>query len=174
MTEYYDILVTVEDNDPIEVTITEADQIDVVLEGLTAVGPQGVTGVMGATGPGISTFDLPFVIDGNGSEIPVGVAGELFINNDLTLLGWTVLADQVGSIVIDIWKDTYENYPPTDDDSMPGASGNLPTISSEVKGQAVTLTDWSSVSLSEGDTLRFNVDSCSSITRATLILKVSF
>jgi len=174
MSEYYEVLVTIEDNDLIDVTISEADQIDVILEGLLAVGPQGVTGIQGMTGPGLSTFDLPFIIDGNGSAIIPGIVGDLIINNDLTILGWTVLANQVGSIVIDIWKDSYTNYPPTVDDSMPGVSGNKPTISSDVKGQALTLTNWSSVLLSAGDTLRFNVDSCTDITRVTVMLKVSF
>ena len=81
----------------------------------------------------------------------------------------TMMADQSGSIVVDIWKDTYANFPPTDADSITASAP--PTISSAQKSQDSTLTGWTT-SISAGDFLAFNVDSCSTITRVTISLKV--
>jgi len=80
-----------------------------------------------------------------------------------------MLADQSGSIVVDIWKDTYANFPPTDADSITASAP--PTISSAQKSQDSTLTGWTK-SISSGDILAFNVDSCATITRVTISLKV--
>ncbi|HVP86048.1 MAG TPA: DUF2793 domain-containing protein [Rhizomicrobium sp.] len=112
---------------------------------------------------------IAFVIDGGGSAITTGVKGDLIIPFDCTIASATVLADQSGSIVIDVWKDTYANFPPTSADSI--AASAKPTLSSAAKSQDATLTGWSTA-ISAGDTLRFNVSSASTVTRVTLILKV--
>jgi hypothetical protein len=83
---------------------------------------------------------------------------------------WTIIADQVGSIVIDIWKDTLANYPPTDLDSMTGSV--QPTITADDQASGATLTGWDTT-IDAGDVLYFNVDSCSTIQEATLILTVT-
>ena len=82
-----------------------------------------------------------------------------------------LLADNTGSMVVDIWKDTYANYPPTASPDSITASAK-PTLSSAIKSEDTTLTGWTT-SISAGDTLRFNVDSCSGITRAVLVLTVT-
>jgi hypothetical protein len=112
---------------------------------------------------------IAFVIDGGGAPIATGVKGDLMIPFDCAIASATVLADQSGSIVIDIWKDTYANYPPTSGDSI--AASAKPTLSGGAASQDTTLTGWTT-SISAGDTLRFNVDSASAVTRVTLILKV--
>ncbi|GAI37997.1 unnamed protein product [marine sediment metagenome] len=79
-------------------------------------------------------------------------------------------ADQTGSIVVDIWKDTYANFPPTDADSITASAP--PTISTAQKSQDSTLAGWTT-SIAAGDILAFNVDSCTTITRVTISLKVA-
>lgn len=111
---------------------------------------------------------IAFVIDGGGAEIADGVAGDLQIGFACTITGWTLLADQSGSIVVDIWKDTYANYPPTAADSITSAA--KPTITAATKGTG-SPTGWIT-SISAGDTLRFNVDSCNVIQRCTVVLTV--
>jgi hypothetical protein len=75
-----------------------------------------------------------------------------------------------GSIVIDVWKDTYGNFPPTALDTITGSE--KPTISSGVKGQDLGLSTWGSgKNVTAGDTIRFHVDSCTAITKATLVLQ---
>ena len=61
------------------------------------------------------------VIDGGGSTITTGVKGDVNCDFAFTIVQWALLADQSGSIVIDIWKDTYANYPPTVADTITAA-----------------------------------------------------
>lgn len=112
---------------------------------------------------------LNFVIDGGGSVIGTGIKGDVVFPFAATLLRATLLADQSGSIVVDIWKDTYANFPPTDADSI---TGTAPTISAATKSQDATLAGWTT-DITADDILRFNVDSCTSIQRVTLELKYS-
>jgi hypothetical protein len=81
-----------------------------------------------------------------------------------------MLADQSGSIVVDIWKDTYANYPPTVADTITAAA--KPTISATTKSQNATLTGWTTA-ITAGDTLRFNVDSITTCTRVLISLKIT-
>ncbi len=114
--------------------------------------------------------DITFIIDGGGSGITIGEKGHLEIPFACTIQRVTMEADQTGSIVVDIWKDTYANFPPTDADSITAAAP--PTISSAQKSQDSTLTGWTK-SISAGDILAFNVDSCTAITRVTISLKAA-
>jgi len=127
---------------------------------------QGGTGI--TNNPNV--LSITFIIDGGGSTITTGIKGDLTIPFACTISEWTLLANQSGSIVVDIWKDTYSNYPPTVADTITGSA--KPTISSATKGQSSTLTGWTA-SITAGNILRFNVDSVSSITRVTLSLKVT-
>jgi hypothetical protein len=72
--------------------------------------------------------------------------------------------------VVDIWKDTYGNYPPTVGDSITAAA--KPTITSSNKGQSSTLTGWNT-SINSGETLRFNIDSVTDINTLTIVLKIT-
>lgn len=118
----------------------------------------------------VSTTAVGFVIDGGGDEIETGIKGDLYIPFDCTITAVTMLADQSGSIVIDIWKDIYANYPPTNADSITASA--VPTITTDTDSQDTTLTGWTT-SISAGDTLRFNVDSVTDIERVTIILTVT-
>tara|TARA_R110000772_G_scaffold78559_2_gene168580 strand:- start:4974 stop:6959 length:1986 start_codon:yes stop_codon:yes gene_type:complete len=113
---------------------------------------------------------LGIVIDGAGTAITTGYAGELRIPYDCTISGVELMADQSGSIVIDVWKDTYANAPLTDADSITASAP--PTLSTAQKSVDSTLTGWTT-SLTKGDYLAFSVDSAATITRITLTLIVS-
>jgi hypothetical protein len=115
-------------------------------------------------------LSISFIMDGGGVALMAGVKGDLTIPFGCTITEWTLLADQSGSVVVDIWKDTYANYPPTVADTITGSA--KPTITTATKGQSSTLTGWTAT-INAGDTLRFNVDSATTITRVTLSLKVS-
>lgn len=112
---------------------------------------------------------ITYVVDGGGAVIATGVVGDLWVPFGVTILGATLLADQTGSVVVDIWSDAYGAYPPTDADSITGASP--PTITAGVKAQDTTLSGWTTA-LPGGNTLRFNIDSVSAITRLTIALRV--
>lgn len=130
-------------------------------------GPPGATGAAGSSS---RTTSMGIVLDGAGSALTTGIKGDLFVPVACTILSVTMLADQSGSIVVDVWKDTYANYPPTVADTITAAA--KPTISTATKSQDTTLTGWTTA-VSAGDTIRFNVDSITTITRLTLSLKVS-
>jgi hypothetical protein len=108
------------------------------------------------------TGTVNFVIAGT-----TGVKGDLELGFSGTWTAVRLFADQTGSIVVDIWKDTYANFPPTDADSITASA--QPTISTNVKSEDTTLTGWDTGFLA-GDILRVNVDSVTSITQATMSL----
>lgn len=120
--------------------------------------------------PATLSSTINFIIDGGGSAITTGIKGDIQIDFDCTINSVTLLADQSGSIVVDIWNDTYANYPATDADSITASA--VPTISTATKSTDATLTGWTTT-ISAGDILRFNVDSITTCTRVTLALKVT-
>ena len=126
-----------------------------------------------ADGAGAVAFEddkvsVNFIIDGGGSAITTGVKGYIEIPFAMEIEGVTMLADQSGSIVVDIWKDIYANYPPLDADSITASA--VPTISTAIKSQDLTLTGWT-VAVVAGDILGFNVDSITTIERVTMALR---
>lgn len=158
-------------------------------------GPTGATGASGSTGPAgpvissedasaeeiirqpyeptpnIKTRTVIVTIDGAGSVIATGVKGYIQSPVPLTILGWTIFAQDgnTGSIVIDIWSDTYANFPPTVADTITAAA--KPTISSAAKATSTTLTGWTTT-VPTGNFLGFNVDSITTFTKVTLELTV--
>lgn len=78
-------------------------------------------------------------------------------------------ADQVGNIVVDIWRDSYANFPPTVADTICG--GNKPTINAAQKYKDVALAGWT-LPVNKGDVFGFNVDSILTITQCTLMLGI--
>jgi hypothetical protein len=118
----------------------------------------------------LNTGAITLVIDGGGSAITTGVKGDISIPFACTITQVRLLADITGSTVVDIWKDTYANYPPTVADTITAAA--KPTISSSNKYEDSTLTGWTT-SVTAGDTLRFHVDSAATITRLTIVLRYS-
>lgn len=117
----------------------------------------------------LRVFTIAFIIDGGGAVIAVGEHGHLRIPIDCTIERVTLLADQTGSIKIDIWKDTYANFPPTNADTITG--GNEPEIVAGIKDEDSTLTNWTTT-IDADDILAYNVDSCATIQRVTVMLKV--
>lgn len=115
-------------------------------------------------------YTVPFIIDGGGAAIAVGVKGDIGpFDFAGTIERVTLLADQAGSIVVDIWKDSYANFPPTVADTITAAA--KPTLASATTSQDSTLTGWTTT-INDGDILRFNVDSATTVTRVTLTFKI--
>lgn len=127
----------------------------------------------GAGGAVVRTGSITMIVDNGSTTITTGVKGFLEIPFAATILGWTLLSTDAsatsGSIVVDIWKDIYANYPPTIGDVITASA--KPTISSSNKGQSSTLTGWTT-SIAAGDVLGFNVNSVTTLTKIALILKI--
>jgi len=117
---------------------------------------------------------LGIVIDGGGAVITTGVKGFLEVPWACTITQATVLSIDAavtsGSIVIDVWKDTYATYPPTVADTITASA--KPTLSSATKSQDATLTGWTT-SLAAGDILGFKVDSATAVLKVLLELRVT-
>lgn len=120
-------------------------------------------------------IDIPLLaaievfMDGRENVLSTGIKTYVEVPFDCEITEATMLARPSGSVVVDIWKDTYANHPPTDADSITASAP--PTITTGVKSKDTTLSGWTTA-LSEGDILAFNVDSCSVISQLTLSLKL--
>lgn len=113
---------------------------------------------------------INFVIDGGGAVIVSGQKGHVVVDFDCQILNWTILSDVSGSIVVDIWKSTYANFPPVVGGSI--AASAKPTLSSAQKNQNTTLTGWTTT-ITAGDILAYNVEATpATVTRVTVALRV--
>lgn len=137
--------------------------------GVGAPSETPVSGGLGFTGAGSLELtenqrlrSLPFTIYQNGSVLTAGIKADIYVPFSGTIIGVTLLADQTGSVVLDVWKKAYANYPPLLADTITASA--KPTLSSAVKYRDTTLTGWNT-SISAGDCLRLNFDSAGTITR---------
>ena len=111
---------------------------------------------------------IEFIIDGGGAVIEGGIKGDLEIPNNFEVEEVTMLADQSGSITVDIWMEQLSLFPPTDADSITASA--VPTITTDDNSQDTSLTGWTT-SLVGRETLRYNVDGTpTSIQRVTVSL----
>lgn len=148
------------------------------------IGPQGDTGPTGYTGPSggptgptgpSPDANIELVLDGAGSALTTGVKAYLRVGFNCTITVGTLLADQSGSVSVDLWKCTYAQFDagathPVVGDSIV-ASAPL-TLSSATKSEDSTLTGWTT-SVSQGDVIAVYLTSVSTITRLTVALRVT-
>jgi len=114
---------------------------------------------------------LEFVIDGGGAAITTGEKGHIMLpfNGTTTLI--YLLADQVGSIEVDLWRDYWQNFPPTVDDSI--TNGHVPAIVNDRIYWYSTGGWGSGREMNKYDVIAFNVNSCDTITRLTIYLMIT-
>jgi hypothetical protein len=111
--------------------------------------------------------DRQFVIGDGANAITTGVMGFMRFPEAFKITGVVLLADASGSIVVDIWKDTFANFPPTIADTITASA--KPTLSSAQSVKDETLTGWT-VDVAADDVLAFNVDSASTVKQVTIQL----
>lgn len=100
------------------------------------------------------------------NTITTGAKTWVRIPRNMTVTGWDITADQSSSIVLDVWYDSYANFPPTVADTIAGSE--KPTLTTAVKNQDVALGTWTDVTLVEGDYAKFSVDSVTSATHVVV------
>ena len=105
------------------------------------------------------------VIDNTPNVITTGFKGSVTMPYDGTISSWTIIGDQTGSTVVDIYKTTYAGYPGTAANSITG--GNDITLTNQSKNTSSTLTGWT-VSFSAGDIMQWNVDSVTTLNKITI------
>ncbi len=131
-----------------------------------------------ATGSGAAvtiTSAIVFRMDGGGAVITTGVKEYVQIPFACTLTEATMVADQSGSVVVNIWKCTYSQFDAGSTHPVAGdkiTSSTPPTISSTTKSQDATLSGWT-VAIAANDILAFVIDSCTTITKVDLTLRIT-
>lgn len=92
--------------------------------------------------------------------IEVASYGILIVPFAHTITGWEIeeMSDPPipCTIVMDVYKDTYANYPPTVVDTITGSE--KPTLTAAIKNTDLTLTTWTTAGAA-GSMYRFAVDS---------------
>jgi len=126
------------------------------------------TALGGGSGSSVRTVSAQF--GGPGGSISASDTVWVRVPYTGTITKVSLLADATGSIVIDVWKDTYANYPPTVANTIAAAA--KPTLSSANKSEDATLTGWTTA-VTAGDVLKFNVDSVSGLTQVSLLLEIT-
>jgi hypothetical protein len=129
--------------------------------------PSGATSVFA---PAAVTQAITFVIDGGGTTITTGLKGLLQVPFAATITAARLAASDTGSIQVDIWKESYANLPPDDNDSITNVTPLV--ISSGLKTEDTTLDGWTTA-ISAGDWLAFNVDTIATFTQVTVTLTVT-
>lgn len=109
-------------------------------------------------------------IDGAGNPITTGFKGFVTLPFNGVITRWDLVGDVAGDIVLDIWKDTYANFPPVVGDSITGTE--KPTLAGVQKNQDTVLSTWSTA-VAQGDIVGFNVDSVAVLTKVTLVIWVT-
>jgi hypothetical protein len=113
------------------------------------------------------TRTINYVIDATPNVVGTGIKGTLTIDVTGTIESWTVLADRVGSLVMDIKKTSYLNYPTFT--SIAGTE--KPTLSNQAKNKDDGLSTWNT-SLNAGDILQFEVESCDYVKQFLIAIKL--
>ena len=124
--------------------------------------------VVDAIGINNNVFDVEFIIDGGGVAITTGAKGSLRVPWNSVVTGWSVIADQSGSIAVDILRAN--DAVPTV--SMIGA-GNKPSLSAAQFAGDVAPSGWTSTTIVGDDWLTFSVTSVATVTRVTVDLHLA-
>ena len=117
----------------------------------------------------LTNFDIEYVIDGGGSAITAGNKGAVHIPFVGSIFAWRMIADQSGSITVDILRAN-SGIPSA---SMVGA-GTKPNLSAGQLNAGTVPSGWTSTALAVDDWVAFNVTAlATSITRVTVVLSGS-
>lgn len=114
------------------------------------------------TGATTTTATFGVTVDGGGAVPVTGSLGFITIPYNCTITNWYMVANVSGSAVIDVKRSG---------SSIVGA-GNKPTLSSQSSANAA-VSGWTSVSISAGDIIEFNLNSAATLSRLNLVLKVT-
>jgi hypothetical protein len=107
----------------------------------------------------------------NGTNVvTLGQKGYVKMPYPGTITDWSIMANQTGNVVIDLWKTTFAAFPPTVSNSI--LNGNYLTLSNQQSKLDPILTGWTSTSFLAGDVFTFNILSADTITNLNLTINV--
>lgn len=117
-----------------------------------------------------------FTLNKGGQALATGIAGEVQVDFAGTIIGWSIVGDQAGSISIDVCKkagtQTTPAVPNTTTDKI-SASAPIALSTEQAKGAGTSGVSTWTAAVARWDTILFNVTAVSTLTRATgyLIIK---
>jgi hypothetical protein len=110
------------------------------------------------------------IIDGGGEVLTTGVKGNIEMPFNFNLYGWALRSLETGSLLIELNKSSFSEYPPGLSGIMHiGATG--PYIDADWKNQETGISGWANPTGMGGDTIQITVTSASAITQASLALR---
>lgn len=122
----------------------------------------------GQSEPSVATKNTCGIsLDGGGEVISAGTVNYITLVKSGTIKAWALVADQVGDVVIDIWKKS--GALPINNDSIVG-NGIKPNLTQQSINSENDLPQYINLSVTAGDIIGFHVDSAAGITKATLTL----
>jgi hypothetical protein len=143
-------------------------EIVIVERKLHTVVEAGRQGPAGPRGPG-AVRAINLVLSGGGEVLELGPVGRIVIDEACVIGGWTLIADQVGSLVMDVRRATPGAFPVFG--SIAGL--NKPTLANSQRAVSSSLAGWSVTALAAGDMLEFAVETVALITGATVALRLT-
>lgn len=112
------------------------------------------------------TLSIGMGADGGGSVLTTGSKGFAEVQANCKIVGWTMIADQSGSITITVKACPRYRFPTT----ATIVGGNPAKLVSQQINSDSSVSGWLPL-LHIGDILEFNIDSATTVTRVQLILK---
>ncbi len=115
-----------------------------------------------------SELYIPVEMDNGGAPLNTGEQTTVFeCPCDCVIVDWTLYTDVAATIKIDVWKDTYANYPPTNADTICGGAEPATAAANKATGGVAGWT----TALARGDILKFNIDNNDLATHCKLYLR---
>jgi len=121
----------------------------------------------------VTTADLTrtinFLVDSGSLDMVSGVKGSVTIDVSGIIDSWKLLADQTGTLQVDIKKSDYQSFPTFT--SICGVSTNRPTLFNQNKNFDDVLSGWDTA-VRAGDIFQFEVINSITIKRFLISLKL--
>ena len=115
---------------------------------------------------------LGVTIDGGGSTIGTGVRVRTMSPATGAIVGWRCIADQSGSIVVNLWERQHPNVPSVTQQITGGTE--KPTLSAAQTSEDLSLNSGAGWAINAGYHLWFNVESATTVTYLSLGLLVAW
>jgi hypothetical protein len=135
----------VEPTDFVEDEFVVPLELNTMQDNLRALSPRGLSVQIGTAG---------------GGAIAPGVKLYIPVHAPFKINGWSLAADQAGSISLNVYKDVWANAPPDVADTIVGAEP--PSLVAQQFARDLELTTWT-VNVDAGDVLAIVVDSAATV-----------
>ena len=110
------------------------------------------------------------MVEGGGGDILPGTLGYMIAPFSATVIGWDIIAEQVGDIIFDVWLAPWLGPYPGNPNTITGTG--KPTLTFGMKAKSDDVTGWTQRLINRGEVLGFEVESVNNLMKATLTVRV--